>query len=100
MNFLLQVDFPYSGPFGEAMYTAMQELAQDIAEESGLVWKMWTENETEGAAGGIYLFDNDADARRYLEKHTARLEAFGISGIHAKIFTTNDALSRITRAPL
>lgn len=100
MNFLVQVDFPYSGPFGEEMSEAMRGLAEDIAAEPGLVWKIWTESGQEKMAGGIYLFDNEADARRYVDKHTARLTAFGISGIRALVFTTNEPLSRIDRAPL
>lgn len=100
MNFIVQVDFPYSGPFGEQMSAAMQGLAEDIAAEPGLVWKIWTESEKEQIAGGVYLFDNEADARRYVDKHTARLAAFGITGIRALVLSTNDPLSRIDRAPL
>lgn len=100
MNFLLQVDFPYQGPFGNEMSEAMKGLAEDIATEPGLIWKIWTESEQDKMAGGIYLFDNETDARRYVEKHTARLQAFGITDIRALILTTNDPLSRIDRAPL
>lgn len=100
MKFLVQVDFPYTGPFGTEMSEAMSSLAEDIATEPGLVWKIWTESEQDNMAGGIYLFDNEADARRYIDKHTARLSAFGINGIRALIFATNDPLSRIDHAPL
>ncbi|WP_345990362.1 monooxygenase [Sulfurimonas sp. HSL1-2] len=100
MNFLLQVDFPYEGPFGAEMSEAMRPLAEDIAQEEGMVWKIWTESESEKIAGGIYLFDNEADARRYLEKHEARLTSFGIQNIRSVIFRTNDVLSKIDRAPL
>ena len=57
MNFLVQVDFPYNGPFGEEMSSAMRELAEDIATEPGLVWKIWTENGGEKTAGGIYSYN-------------------------------------------
>lgn len=40
---ILQVDFPSKGPFGAEMSTAMRELAESIAEEPGLIWKLWTE---------------------------------------------------------
>ena len=36
MPILLQVDFPYQGPWGEDMAQAMQGLAQSIAQEPGL----------------------------------------------------------------
>lgn len=100
MNFLVQVDFPYYGPFEEEMSSAMQGLAEDIANESGLVWKIWTESKEQNIAGGIYLFSNEADAKRYVLKHEARLTSFGIKNIRSIIFKTNDSLSQIDRAPL
>ena len=46
MKYLLQVDFPHDGIFGEKMAEAFGDLAKDIANEDGLIWKIWTENET------------------------------------------------------
>lgn len=97
---ILQVDFPFSGPFGPEMSAAMAGLAEDIATELGLIWKIWTENEADKRAGGIYLFDNAKDAERYLKKHSARLEGFGVTGSSARIFAVNGPLSAIDRAPL
>jgi len=97
---LLQFDFPFSGPWGADMTAAMEGLAQDIATEPGLVWKVWTENRAEGRAGGIYVFDNPEAAAAYREKHSARLAEFGITGINALAFDVNPDLSAITRAPL
>jgi hypothetical protein len=57
---LLQIDFPYNGPWGESAAEAMRGLAEDIAGTPGLKWKSWTENQTTGRAGGIYLFDGRA----------------------------------------
>ena len=100
MNCLLQVDFPYSGPWGQAMAEAMEGLARSIAEEPGLLWKIWTENEASGEAGGIYLFKDIASAQAYLAMHTARLKGFGIAHVNAKIFAVNEALSQIDRGPV
>jgi len=97
---LVQFDFPYAGPWGAEMTAAMGDLAQDIAAEPGLVWKIWTENQDTGRAGGIYVFDTPAAAAAYTEKHSARLAAFGITGINALSFDVNGDLSAITRAPL
>lgn len=97
---LLQIDFPISGPFGEAMSIAFKELAEDIATEKGLIWKIWTENAEKQEAGGIYLFSDEENANRYLHKHTMRLEGFGIQNIKAKIFNVNQPLSLIDKAPL
>ena len=100
MKYLLQVDFPYSGPFGSPFFDAMKELAEDIVTENGLVYKLWTENEETQEAGGIYVFDNLDDANRYLEKHTQRLTSFGFKDIKSKVFVINEALSAITKASL
>ena len=98
MNYLLQVDFPHDGIFGEEFSKAFVDLAKDISNEEGLLWKIWTENEETKEAGGIYLFSNEADAKRYLDKHTTRLQSFGYSNIRAKIFSVNEPLSLITKA--
>jgi hypothetical protein len=97
---LLQVDFPYAGPWGEDMAQAMRGLAESIAQEPGLLWKIWTENRDSGEAGGIYLFADRADAERYLAMHRARLFGFGVPEVHAKLFEVNAPLSAIDRAPL
>ncbi len=100
MPYLLQVDFPYPGPWGEQMTAAMRELAQSIAGEPGLIWKLWTENATVGEAGGVYLFSDQPSAQAYLDMHTRRLKDFGIPLVNAKIFAVNEVLSRVDRAPL
>lgn len=100
MSYILQVDFPFSGPWGDTMADAMKELAESIAKESGLIWKIWTENPQQNEAGGIYLFDTEHNAKNYLDMHTKRLREFGIKLINGKIFAINQALSMIDRAPL
>ena len=97
---LLQLDFPFTGPWGETMAKTLVPLAQDIAVEPGLLWKIWTENQHEGRAGGIYLFSSEKALDRYLEKHLSRLALFGISEYHAQKFYVSAALSEITRGPL
>jgi hypothetical protein len=97
MTTVLQVDFPFHGPWGSEMAEAMNGLAQDIASEPGLIWKIWTENAATGMSGGIYLFTTAEGAKAYAEKHLARLAAFGITGIVAHHFTVNAPLSEITR---
>lgn len=100
MAYLLQVDFPLEGPFGEEMTKAFTDLANDINDEDGLIWKIWTENKQTKEAGGIYLFETKKDADNYLIKHTKRLNSFGITDINGKIFETNDALTTINQGPL
>jgi hypothetical protein len=64
------------------------------------LWKIWTENEAAGEAGGIYLFQDRPSAEAYLAMHTARLQGFGIAQVNGKIFGVNDALSQIDRGPV
>lgn len=99
MATLLQIDFPFTGPFGQEMSAALADLARSIATEPGLIWKIWTENAAEQLAGGIYLFSDDSSADAYLAMHSARLASFGITGIRARKFAVNEALTRQTRGP-
>jgi hypothetical protein len=75
MASLLQIDFPFEGPFGAAMAAQLGELASSIAEEPGLIWKIWTENPQERTAGGI-------------------------AEIRARVFAVNSSLTSTTHGPL
>ena len=90
--------FPFPGPWGKELAEAVHDLARDIANESGLVWKVWLENRETGHAGGIYLFRDAAAAERYREKHERRFSARGLSGVTANIFSVNTELSVLTMA--
>ena len=100
MTVLLQIDFPSTGPFAEEMTQAFTSLAESINQETGLIWKIWTENNDTQEAGGVYLFDSMENAKSYLAMHSARLESFGITNIRSKIFQVNTDLSKINHAPL
>lgn len=100
MHKLLQVDFPFSGPFGKEMTAALNDLAHSITEEPGFIWKIWTEKESLKEAGGIYLFESEGTADAYLKKHTARLKDLGVAEVRGRIFDINMALSKVTKAPI
>ena len=100
MPVLLQLDFPYPGPWGERMSATFRHMAENISVEPGLRWKIWIEGREMGEAGGIYLFDTLDAAEMYLEKHRERLAAEGFVKINVKLFEVNEALSLLTRAPL
>jgi hypothetical protein len=100
MPVLLQIDFPSTGPFAQEMTQAFTSLAESINQETGLIWKIWTENNDTQEAGGVYLFDSMENAKSYLAMHSARLESFGITNIRSKIFQVNTNLSKINHAPL
>ena len=100
MATLVQFDFPFSGPFGEALTAAVTELAQSIRNEPGLVWKIWTENAQTKEAGGIYVFEDEAAAKKYVQMHSERLKSFGITAFNVKMFDINEGLTRITNGPV
>ncbi len=95
MKKLLQMHFPFQGPFGDEMATQLKELAESINHEPGFIWKVWTESSQNQEAGGIYLFENEATALAYVEKHTARLKSFGVDEVIYKMFDINEALTQI-----
>lgn len=51
MRTLLQFDFAFDGPWGEDLQIACRDLADDIAAQPGLIWKLWVENRSAGRAG-------------------------------------------------
>jgi quinol monooxygenase YgiN len=97
---LLQIDFAFDGPWADDLAQACRELADDIAREPGLRWKLWTEDAGTGRAGGVYLFESRELAARYLDKHRDRLAAFGVTDLRARLFDVNETLSQRTRGPM
>lgn len=94
-NKLLQIHFNFHGPFGSEMSQQLVELAESINQEPGFIWKIWTENEVNHEAGGIYLFQDQDTALAYVKKHTARLKHLGVEEVFFKIFDINEPLSKI-----
>ncbi len=97
---LLQVDFEYQGAMGEEMSKALVGLAESINQEPGLIWKIWTESESNKLGGGIYLFKDENSARSYLEMHTARLKEMGVSEVRGIVFDINIPLTTINQGPI
>ena len=96
---VLIFDFPNSA-FGPDRTEALRLLAADIADQPGLLWKIWTEEPGAARAGGVYLFATRAAAEAYHAMHAARLAARGVTGIEATYRGVNETLSLIDRAPL
>ena len=97
---LLLFDFPARPPGGPEQAAALRKLAEDIAAEPDLLWKIWTVSAEEKRAGGLYLFRSRAAAEAYHRKHAARLAAAGITGIEATYRGYDAALTAITRGPV
>ncbi|MDO9499587.1 YdhR family protein [Falsiroseomonas sp.] len=96
---VLIFDFPNSA-FGPDRTEALKPLAEDIAGQPGLLWKIWTEEPAEGRAGGVYLFATREAAEAYHAMHAARLAARGVTGIEATYRGVNETLSRLDRGPV
>lgn len=96
---VLMFDFP-GGGFGPERTEALRPLAEDIAGQPGLLWKIWTEEPAAGRAGGVYLFESRAAAEAYHAMHAARLAARGVTGIEATYRGVNEVLTRIDRGPI
>ena len=97
---LVIFDFPARPPGGPEQAAALQALAEDIAAEPELLWKIWTVSAEDRRAGGIYLFRSRAAAEAYHRKHAARLSAAGITGIEAVYRGYDAGLTAITRGPV
>lgn len=97
---LLQVDFDYHGPMGEEMSIALKGLAESINNEAGLIWKIWTQSEQKKLGGGIYLFEDETSAEKYLKMHEQRLKAMGVKSVRGIIFDINQPLTRINQGPI
>jgi hypothetical protein len=73
--------------------------AQPIADVPGLRWKVWTINEDRGEAGGVYLFDDQASVRAFLDGEIIT-EMKGDPSLSIKTFDVIEELTTTTRGPI
>ena len=66
MPHLLQINYKFLVTRTE-FESGFDVVASQIAQVPGLRWKIWLLNEAESRGGGIYLFDDEASARAYLD---------------------------------
>lgn len=97
---IVSFEFSSDGPFGAEAAAAYAELADDIAGEDGLIWKVWTEDPGQSTAGGAYLFADEESAERYIAEHTARLGSFGITEARVSNLAVNEQITATTFGPL
>jgi hypothetical protein len=98
---ILQINYTYNIPRKE-FEASVSPAAHDIAKVPGLRWKVWLVNEKENEAGGLYLFDDEAHARMYLEGPIVAglREHPNVSDVRVKQFNIMEAPSQLTRGPL
>ena len=98
---ILQVNFKLNVSSTDYEQAASQ-LASEFAAVPGLRWKIWTINEAEREAGGIYLFEDEASIKAYLEGPLAAQVTNhpAFSDFSVKQFDVMDDMTAITRGPV
>jgi hypothetical protein len=98
---ILQVNFVWDGKLEEAM-EAFAPMAQKIADEPGLKWKVWSWNDEADEFAGEYLFADMSAVNGYLGGPI--VEALKshpkIGNLSAKVFRVLEDASKLTRGPI
>ena len=90
----------YDGPITDEFLDESRRLAESIAEEPGVLWKIWTHEADTNHFGSTYLFKDLVHLENYKKMHIERLNSIGITDITDHVFDILEDLSRLNRAPL
>ena len=98
---LLQINFNLKVTPGEYEQAA-KSLVDQFANLPGLMWKIWTMNEEQNEAGGVYLFENESSMNAFLAGPLAKTVTShpGLSNFSVKFFNIMNDLTEITQGPL
>jgi hypothetical protein len=98
---ILQVNFKFNVPKSDYEEAALS-LAGQFAAVPGLRWKIWTMNEADNEAGGIYLFADAAALETYLSGPlAAQVKSHpALSDMSVKQFDVMTDATTITRGPV
>lgn len=98
---ILQINYRFTVPRA-AHDEAVALMADEIADTSGLQWKVWLMNEEASEAGGIYYFESADAVKAFLDSPLVAqvLQHPALSDFSVKQFGVSEKLSQITRAPL
>lgn len=98
---VLQINFKFHVPVDQ-YDQAVTPLAAPIADVPGLIWKVWTLNEAESEAGGVYLFRDAASLQGYLDGLIVAqiVSNPALSDFSLKTFDVMEAQTRVTRGPV
>jgi hypothetical protein len=79
-----------------------KSFARTVAQQPGLLWKIWIGDEQRSEVGGVYLFESDKAARNFVAGPVfAQIKGNpAFKRVDAKLFDVNEECSAITRAPL
>ncbi len=90
----------YDGQITDEFLAETEDLARSIAEEPGIIWKIWTIEKDSNHFGSTYLFHDLEALETYKAMHVKRLEAIGINIVAEHVFDIMENVSRITNAPV
>ncbi len=90
----------FDGPITDEFLAQTKQLAESIAEEPGIIWKIWTVEEGTSHFGSTYLFRSREYLETYKTMHLKRLEAIGVTVTAEHVFDIMEDVSRINNAPL
>ena len=98
---LLQINFKFDGT-AEELGNSFMPVAQSIADQPGLKWKVWCWNDDARECAGEYLFENVASVEAYLGGPIVeQVKAHpSISDLSAKVFDVMEGPTKITRGPV
>jgi len=98
---LMQLNFKFSVSKDE-YEQAVSPLAEKFAAVDGLRWKIWMMNEAEREAGGIYLFNDEASLKAFLEGPlVAQVTSHpALSDFSVKQFDVMGNVTAVTRGPV
>jgi len=98
---ILQINYQFTSSLAD-FTKLVTPMAEPIAAVPGLAWKIWLMNEAGREAGGIYLFESQEAAQGFVNSDAVKSFASHptIANVNAKMFAPDEALSKITRAPL
>lgn len=96
---IVQINFDLAVPAGE-MEKHAARIADRFNQVDGLIWKFWIVNESQHAAGGIYLFEDFQKAQQYADGDLVADLRRNQSNVTVRVFEVILEPSRVTKAPL
>jgi len=98
---ILQINFKFNVTRAEYDQAA-SSLAGDFAALAGLRWKIWIMNEADREAGGVYMFEDEASVKAFLEGPLAAKVTShpALSDFSVKQFDVMEDVTKITRGPV
>ena len=94
---LWDLHMKYDGPVTDEFMENNKQLSKSIADEPGVLWKIWTHKTGTNHYGSTYLFKDIQHLEKYKAMHVKRLNDAGITG---HVFDIMEDLSKFNGAPL